>query len=343
VAKLGPAEVEFDVAADILAKFNFGGRFEETSFPCVSAAQRAKFQRDFVEQFTVVRDRLHKYKWLAPGTVLPPRVTSGPYQPRTDFHVFVSEVYPLSKSLVPAWDGQRGWMEFPAYRVAAGNSAITHEIVHVLFPSGGRMLAEGLAVYLQYSLFPDLSVYPNFGTPIDDTVILFLAAQSADTVYSATDLLWKMNLDALERVSTPDELGLNFAEISIGQRPGFGTGPDDQPVPSSEGKGLYEISGSFVGFLLENPIKDKLLTIDNFGALYRATPLRPLERDSGDPNRWQDHYRDNSKAYSFHELALMWKTYMHVKMSGGKKSAIPAEFAKIPLVAKLHKRLANSS
>ena len=92
------------------------------------------------------------------------RIDRGP-----DLHIFVSEVYPRSKALVPAWLGQRGWMEFPAHRVVAGEASIAHELVHVLFPNGNRMLAEGLAVYLQHKLFPKISGLPElrrpFGSP----------------------------------------------------------------------------------------------------------------------------------------------------------------------------------
>jgi hypothetical protein len=33
-------------------------------------------------------------------------------------------------------------MEFPAWRVMAGEAAIMHELVHVYFPNGNRLLAE---------------------------------------------------------------------------------------------------------------------------------------------------------------------------------------------------------
>jgi hypothetical protein len=339
VARVGEAgsSTAFEFAADLLARFNFGGSFDGDNYPCVSHAQQTKFRTEFVEQLAKVRTRLHEYEWLAPAAVLPPRATSGLYRPRTDFHVFVSDVYQLSKSLVPAWCGQRGWMEFPAYRVVAGNASVAHEIVHVLFPNGNRMLAEGLAVYLQYKLFPEISVYPNFGEPLDDQVAVFLINKYADT---AVDVLWDMNLDAFENISTPDELGLTFGEISIGARPGFGTGPNDEPIPFDEGKAVYQLAGSLVGFLLDNPIADGLLGERSFGELYTSTPLRPLERDPGAPDRWQACYKGRGKSYSFTDLGLLWKTYMHVKfVTAGKNIPIPANYLKKPLVADLYKRL----
>jgi hypothetical protein len=324
----------FEFGDDLLARFDFGGRFGGDSYPCVSPVQQAKFQADFLAQVAKVLDHLHKYQWLAPSSALPPRVTSGPYQPRTDFHVFVSEMYGKSRSLVPAWSGQRGWMEFPAYRVAAGNASIAHELTHVLFPNGNRMLAEVLAIYLQNKV-SDVPVYPNFGDPLEDLVAVFLSSTYED---EASDMLWKMNLDAFEQISTPDELGLGLGGEMIGAKPGYGLKDgDDDPLPQ-ETKTVYALAGSLVEFLIENPIEDELLTEKHFGALYNSTPLRPLERGCGSKARWQSHYQGKGKSYSFTDLGLLWKTYMHVNLVGpGKK--IPEDFEKIPLVSKLAKQL----
>jgi hypothetical protein len=327
----------FDLADCLLAKFEFGGRFNGDSYPCVSPTQQDTFQGDFQAHVANVLDQLRKYQWLAPKALLPPRVTSGPYRPPADFHVFVSEVYGNSRSLVPAWMGQRGWMEFPAYRVAAGNAAIAHELVHVLFPSGSRMLAEGLAVYLQGKL-SDVPVYPNFGEPLNDMVVAFLSTYDA---YDGepVDMLWKMNLDAFEQISTPDELGLALGGDMIGAKPGFGMKDADAPPDAQETKTVYAIAGSLVEFLLENPIGDVLLTERNFGALYNSTPLRPLQRCAGNPARWKDHYQARGRSYSFTDIGLLWKTYMHIEFVGeGKK--IPGNLEKNnPLVGNLAKQL----
>ncbi len=53
-----------------------------------------------------------------------------------------------------------GW-EFPANRVAAGEAAVAHELVHVFFPNANRMLAEGLAVHLHQCVAPN-PAFPNF-------------------------------------------------------------------------------------------------------------------------------------------------------------------------------------
>jgi hypothetical protein len=334
LTKVGDAgsSAAFDVDGDLLASFEFGGRFGEDSFPSVSPAQQAKFRADFLAQVAGVLARLHKYGWLAPNAVLPPRVTSGPYRPRTDFHVFVSEVYARSRSLVPAWFGQRGWMEFPAHRVVAGEAAIAHELVHVLFPNASRMLAEGLSVYLQDKL-SDVPVYPNFGEPLEDMVEALLSPHGDQ----APDVLWKMDLDAFEQISTPDELGLRLGKNMIGAKSGAG----EAEPPTAEVKAVYAVAGSLVEFLLENPIEDDLLTESNFGALYNSTPLRPLERCSGPPDRWLACYQGKGKSYSFADIGLLWKTYMHVILfSGGKDEIpIPDTYRKMKLVAKLYSKL----
>jgi hypothetical protein len=324
----------FEVGGDLLAKFDFGGRFNGDSYPSVSPSQQAKFQADFLAQVAKVLDQLHKLQWLAADAVLPPRVTAGPYQPRADFHVFVSEMYGKSRSLVPAWSGQRGWMEFPAYRVSGGDASIAHELTHVMFPNGNRILAEGLAIYLQNKV-STVPVYPNFGKPLEDLVDVFLDATYRD---EAADMLWGMNLDAFEQISTPDELGLRLGEKMIGAKPGHGLKEGDDDPPPEETKAVYVVAGSLVEFLIENPIGDELLTKKNFGALYNSTPLRPLERGCGDKARWQAHYQGKGKSYSFTDLGLLWKTYMHVKLVGAGEK-IPEDFEKIPLVSKLAKQL----
>jgi hypothetical protein len=330
----------FDYATDLFAQFEFGGRIGDDSFPSVSPAQQAKFQADFAAQFRKVQDQLAKYKWLSLDAVLPPRVVSGPYRPPSDFHVFVSEMYDLSRSLVPSWQGQRGWMEFPAHRIVVGEAAIAHELVHVLFPNGNRMLAEGLAVYLQQKLFPRLPVYPNYAEPLEDVVQSFLETTFPD---GPSDALWGIDLNGLESISTPDDL-----YVRVGTRPFIGGDPaKDSPPDPQQTKFVYAVAGLLVGFLLENPIEENgLLTESNFGALYKSTPLRPLERDSGAPDRWRQLYkgrngRGKTTSYSFNELGILWKTYMHfILFSGGKPEIpIPDRYGKMELVAKLYGKL----
>jgi hypothetical protein len=338
-----PGMLNVGSAGSLIASFNFGGRTGLHSYPSVSPAQRLKFQHDFSQQLAAVqaelagcRDR-DNVEWLPAQSPLPPRLTRGPYRPRSDFHVFVSEAYRKSRALVPAWLGQRGWIEFPAHRVVAGEAPIAHEIVHVLFPNGNRMLAEGLAVYLQDKLFPNVAVYPNFGDRLETVVADFLRATFRN---EAPQALWDMNLEGLERISTPDKLCLRIGrDVLIGAKP---QGPEP---PASEVRTIYAVAGSFVEFLLENLIADDLLTEANFGTLYKATPLLPLERDSGHPERWRDCYDATGRSYSFAELALLWKTYMHFVVfgmawkAGARSNPIPRKFAKIPLVEQLYEKL----
>jgi hypothetical protein len=328
---------KFKFDADLLARFEFGGRFGEDSFPCVSPDQQKRFQAEFVEHFKKVQAQLDQFKWLASDRPLPPRVVTGPYQPRADFHVFVSEMYNLSKALVPSWLGQRGWMEFPAHRVVAGEASVGHELVHILFPSGNRMLAEGLAVYLQYKLFPEASVYPNFGAPLESLVESHLSENYPGPPGNQANALWSMDLSGLERIATPDELSLRIGKDLIGARPGV------MDPPQEEVKTIYGAAGSFVGFLLENPIGQGygLLNERNFGALYQSTPLRPLERDPGAPDRWQKFYRGKGLSYTFGDLALLWKTYMHFLLfdGGAAPVPIPDDYRRKQLVAKLYNKL----
>jgi hypothetical protein len=335
-----PGTMRVGKAGDLLASFDFAGRTGQHSYPCVSPTQQTKFQQDFKAQLESIQTALSSYKdrdgnqWLPLDAALPPRITSGLYQPRADFRVFVSEVYPRSRALVPAWLGQRGWMEFPAHRVVAGEAGTAHELVHVLFPNGNRLLAEGLAVYLQDKLFPHVPVYPHFGDRLETLVAEYLRTQFKSSAHLA---LWSIDLDGLERISTPDKFRLRLGrEALIGAKPGV-----PEP-PADEVKVIYAIAGSLVELLLDNMIADDLFTAENFGALYKSTPLRPLERDSGDPDRWRSFYQADGRCYSFSEIGLLWKTYVHFILFGrrtGGEFPIPAKFAKIPLVAALYDKL----
>jgi len=327
---------------DLLATFDFSGRWNQNSFACLSPAQQSRFEQDFREQLEAVVAELSACKdrdgaaWLAPERLLPPRPTCGPYRPRSDFHVFVSEAYPIARALVPAWLGQRGWMEFPAHRVVAGEAAIAHELVHVLLPNGNRMLAERLVTNLQHKLFPTQHVFPNFGSSFEEMVAAFLRIRFPADPAGA---LWQMNLDALEKISTPDRMSLRIDAHLIGSR-----SMDRAPTPEEE-KAVYAIVASVVEFLVENWIGDDLLAAANFGSRYKSTPLRPLERDSGDPDRWQRCYQGGGLSYSFADLALLWKTYMHFMLfrqpCGGAANAIPIpeQFAELPPVEKLYQKL----
>ena len=128
-------------------------------FESVSSAQpiTASIQGDFICDFC--RDLNWLEQWAGDF--------GWPWLPPERFNVVVSDRFNISKSLVPAWSGRVGEMEFPTWRVASRKAAIAHELVHVLFPNGNRLLAEGLAVYLQARIGGN-HAFPNFGRPLSD-------------------------------------------------------------------------------------------------------------------------------------------------------------------------------
>jgi len=77
----------------------------------------------------------------------------------------VDPKYQISKALLPAFRGNRGFMEMPLVRMRRGNGALLHEIVHIYAPHENRFLAEGLAVYLQQRMGGNRA-FPNDGEPL---------------------------------------------------------------------------------------------------------------------------------------------------------------------------------
>ena len=134
--------------------FHFDGRVEGVSYPSLSPPQQDQFKVDFCGEIANLK------RWAA-------RENWPECFPSADLRVFVSDEYKISRALLPASIGQRGRMEFPAWKVVAGEAAITHELVHVYFPNGNRFLAEGLAVYLQATIGGN-PAFPNFGRPLHE-------------------------------------------------------------------------------------------------------------------------------------------------------------------------------
>ncbi len=115
------------------------------------AAQRQQFEQFFHHELQNIRawsERAHWKQLLVPN-----------------LQVIVSDEYKISRALVHVWGGHPGRMEFPTWRVITGTAAVAHELAHVFFPNGNRLLAEGLAVYLQ-SATGDNPAFPNFGRPL---------------------------------------------------------------------------------------------------------------------------------------------------------------------------------
>ena len=128
--------------------------------------------------------------------------------------IHVDSSYRISKALIPAYRGNRGFLEMPTRGVRNNNGALLHEIVHIYAPNDNRFLAEGLAVYLHQKLAGN-GAFPNFGRSLD--------------AEARARLQQVESLDQLGGVRTPTPLGSVLEERSA-----------------------YLLAGSFVGFLIEN-------------------------------------------------------------------------------------------
>jgi len=160
--------------------------------------------------------------------------------------IHVDSSYQISRALVPAYQGNRGFMEMPFRR--AKNEIITgpllHEIVHIYAPNDNRFLAEGLAVYLHDKMGGNPG-FPNFGKSLHT-----LAHGTFSEVTS---------LEGLNRVRTP--LPLSSAGV--------------------DEKTAYIVAGSFVGFLIEKyglAMFRGLYTAGNFKKIYGKS-LSVLENE----------------------------------------------------------------
>ena len=246
----------------------------------LSAAVRASFEADFRQE----RRRLNAWcahaGWIAPA--LPALQAS------------VSPAYKISRALVPAWNGKRGFIEFPAWRVAARKAAIVHELVHVYFPNGNRLSAEGLAIYLQ-DLLGGNPAFPNFGRPLHQAARERLSAMVPGFRGDNIDALNAFHLRALDAVPTPNPLTLDVAGQFRGEE-------------KEAQAGLYAAAGSFVQFLIESG------GLAKFRELYERTPLYAGTVNAGTPGRWLDVY-GNSLA----DLEDEWKSRLAGALSPLKK------------------------
>ena len=207
-----------------------------------------------------------------------------PLLPALQLRVTVSEQFKLSKSLVPAWFGHPGRMEFPAWRVAARKAAIAHELVHVFSPNGNRLLAEGLALYLQAEIGGN-PAFPNFGQPLHALVQSLWKDGVSESQAGDATRLGHLQLSDLDLIATPCPLTLTVMEEFYGE-------------DARGQKHLYAIAGSFVQFLIETR------GLDAFRALYQRTPLVPLQHHPGSPERWREVY-----GCTLDELAQEWKAF----------------------------------
>ena len=100
--------------------------------------------------------------------------------------------YRISRSLVPGYLGNRGFIEMPLRRVTRNSGALLHEIAHVYAPHDNRFIAEGLAVYLQAKLGGNPAL-PNEGEPLKKLARRYLPS---------SEIMAKLN-----EVRTPVPLG----------------------------------------------------------------------------------------------------------------------------------------
>jgi hypothetical protein len=157
--------------------------------------------------------------------------------------IHVDGSYRISKALIPAYHGNRGFMEMPLRGVRNNNGALLHEIVHIYAPNDNRFLAEGLAVYLHQRLAGNRA-FPNFGKPLN--------------VEARGRLAHIESLENLNGVRTPRPLGTVLSEESS-----------------------YILAGSFVGFLIEKyglPEFRKLYETGTYEGVYEKS-LGALEKE----------------------------------------------------------------
>jgi hypothetical protein len=260
------------------ATFDFSEAVDDTKYPSLSSLQQAFFEQRFCDEVKrledffapATMDRPYGKGWWqpAPGQPMGFLGLPDPYLalrgafdgPFPDLRVMLSEAYTISEALVPAALGHRGQMKFPSYEAPLDEAAIDHELTHVFFPNGNRLLAEGLAVYVQ-TLINSNPAFPNYGQPLDELVRAFACRLGLKSLVGTSLAV------QLDKVSTPSPLlfhiGLKNDELS---------------------SDTYPVAGSFVKFVIEKH------GWDLFHKLYVLTPLVPFDRDEGDEDRWQRVY-----------------------------------------------------
>jgi hypothetical protein len=232
-------------------KFEFS--FDGAEFP---RATQSEFESDFRCELARCEQWAADRNW--------------PARPMADLRVVVSDRFRISKSLVPAWYGHAGRMEFPAWRVLSRKAAIAHELIHVLFPNGNRLLAEGLAVHLQAEIGSN-PAFPNFSRPLHGLVRELLPALVPGYRPSEPASLEPIRLADLDSIATPGPLTLKVGADFYGEEP--------------RGQAhIYPLAGSFVQHLIA------MRGLESFRALYERTPLVPLHQDAGSPGRWLEIY-----------------------------------------------------
>jgi len=234
----------------------------------LTAIQQQDFECDFARDLAQLAEWAAEHGW---APMLTPKLRA-----------VVSRKYRISKSLVPAWYGRAGHMEFPVWRVATRRAAIAHELVHVFFPNANRFLAEGLAVYLQSEIGGN-PAFPNFGRPLHDLARESMLAMAPRLVSDELQNFDHIALGRLDAIATPGPLELQVGGDFYGEE------------PRGQAR-LYPLAGSFVQFLIETR------GTQAFRKLYSQTPLVPLQQNAGASERWTKIY-----GRSLAQLEREWK------------------------------------
>jgi hypothetical protein len=251
------------------ATFHFDGQVDGVAYPSLSPAQQDRFKVEFLREVGSLRTWAQQEHW-------------SPSLP-TDLQIFVSDEYKISRSLLPAALNRRGRIEFPAWKAVAGEAAIAHELVHVYFPNGNRLLAEGLAIYLQAKIGGN-PTFPNFDRPLHQVARELLPAMVPEFAGGKPESLEKVRIADLDKIATPSPLRLRVGRDLF----------DNNPVGQAH---IYSIVGSFAEFLIETHGTDK------FRALFERTPLVPFERNPGSDDRWVDVY-----GLSLADIESQWRS-----------------------------------
>jgi hypothetical protein len=274
------------------ATFTYSETVDGTAYPSLSARQRDAFEQRFCDEVTRLEDffapattaRPGGKGWWQPAPTQAMRFLGRPDPylalrgtfdgPFPDLRVSVSGDHEISKALLPAALGHRGVMQFPAREAVLNKAAIDHELTHVFFPNGNRLLAEGFAIYVQ-TLINSNPAFPNFGMPLNDMVRALFCKQILGNLAN-TDVITQF-----DKVSTPSELVFRV----------IGKDYNNSPLHT------YAVAGSFVKFLIE-----RNSGWDLFHQLYVLTPLIPLDRNEGETARYKSVYN-----LELSELESQWR------------------------------------
>ena len=212
--------------------------------------------------------------------------------------ILVGEHFRLGRSLVPAWESDRGRIELPADKVKDVQADIAHEFTHYYFPNGNRMLAEGLAVYVQdetQGLPGGNPGYPNFGIPVHTAMKCHPHVQKP--------ILPRVELSKLDLFFTPQPLTLDEHVFDDLEPP--------EKRDQKRDQWSYVVAGSFVRFLIETHGMDK------FRALYKATPFEAGRKVKRTKDDWTEIYSPKT----LQSLEADWKAMIDAQTTSCAASA----------------------